>query len=644
MSTSRITSAPRPPWAALPVVLAGIVMVVLDFFIVNVAMPALQADLGAGPAALEWIVAGYSLTAGVWLVSSGRLGDRYGRRRMYLLGMALFTVTSALCGLAPDAGTLVAARLAQGAAAALLTPQVLAIIGVAFTGPARAKAIAAYGLAMGVAAVSGQLVGGALVEWDVAGLGWRSCFLINVPVGLAALAAARLVPESRAPGRTGLDLTGTALAHRRPGGRPGAAHRGPRAGLARLDLGVPRRRGRPARGLRGPAAAAGRPRRRPPAGPRAAPVPRVRRGAWPPRRCSGAPPRRSSWSWRSTSRTAAAWTRSPRGSCSPSWRPPYMATSLVAPSLAERNPRRVVLTGAASLAAGNALLLLVVARDGGDAAIAALAPGLAAVGAGMGLLITPLVGAGAGRRGAALRGRRLGRALDGAERGQRDRRRRGRGRVLRPARRGPRPGVRGEPGRADRASQPRCCCRPPSSPARAGPERRPRRPWRRRASVAVMAASLPARRRPAAAGLAAAPEPEPDGGGAHGRRSRAATSASSRPAGRGRAGRWCCTSPSGWTCRSASATPCCWQRATRPSTGERGLDDAEMAAVRDALGRFLDAARAVPRAGRRPPLRHRDDQRRPGRAAGRGRRRGCSGRRPTRCGSRCTPTGWRRGS
>jgi MFS family permease len=124
-------------------VLAGIVMVVLDFFIVNVTMPALQTDLGAGPAALEWIVAGYSLTAGVWLVSSGRLGDRYGRRRMYLLGMALFTVASALCGLAPDAGTLVAARLAQGAAAALLTPQVLAIIGVAFTGAARGTAIAA---------------------------------------------------------------------------------------------------------------------------------------------------------------------------------------------------------------------------------------------------------------------------------------------------------------------------------------------------------------------------------------------------------------------------------------------------------------------------------------------------------------------
>jgi MFS family permease len=183
MTTPRTTPDPRPPWAALPVVLAGIVMVVLDFFIVNVAMPALQADLGAGPAALEWIVAGYSLTAGVWLVSSGRLGDRCGRRRMYLLGLALFTVASAACGLAPDAGTLVAARLAQGAAAALLTPQVLAIIGVAFTGAARAKAIAAYGLAMGVAAVGGQLVGGALVQWDVAGLGWRSCFLINVPVG-----------------------------------------------------------------------------------------------------------------------------------------------------------------------------------------------------------------------------------------------------------------------------------------------------------------------------------------------------------------------------------------------------------------------------------------------------------------------------
>jgi EmrB/QacA subfamily drug resistance transporter len=372
-------------------VLAGIVMVVLDFFIVNVAMPALQADLGAGPAELEWIVAGYSLTAGVWLVSSGRLGDRWGRRRMYLLGLALFTVASALCGLAPDAGTLIAARLLQGAAAALLTPQVLAIIGVAFTGAARATAIAAYGLAMGVAAVSGQLVGGVLVEWDVAGLGWRSCFLINVPVGLAALAAGRLVPESRAPGRAGLDLTGTALLT---------------AGLAAVlvPLIEGRAQGWPpwtwaslAGALLLLAAFALRQRRLAARGDDPLLHPSLLRS-----RAFGAAMATQAVFWCSAASfflVLALYLQDGRG-----LHPiaaglvftilaaAYMATSLVAPSLAQRNPRRVVLTGAASLAAGNAALLLVVARDGAAAAIAALAPGLALVGAGMGLLITPLVG------------------------------------------------------------------------------------------------------------------------------------------------------------------------------------------------------------------------------------------------------------
>src|SRR6185436_14312584 len=153
-------------WAALPVVLAGTFMVVLDFFIVNVAMPAMQADLHAGTGALEWVVAGYGLT-----------------------------LASAACGLAWSPAALVAARLVQGVAAALLSPQVLSIIGVAYTGEDRVRALSVYGIVLGLAAVGGQLVGGVLVQADVAGLGWRSCFLINVPVGLAALALApRLVP------------------------------------------------------------------------------------------------------------------------------------------------------------------------------------------------------------------------------------------------------------------------------------------------------------------------------------------------------------------------------------------------------------------------------------------------------------------
>jgi EmrB/QacA subfamily drug resistance transporter len=197
---------------ALPVVLSGVFMATLDFFIVNVAIPSMQRDLAATAAQVEWIVAGFGLAYGVGLVTGGRLGDLYGRRRLFAAGLALFTAASAACGLAPDAGLLVAARILQGLAAALVAPQVLAIIGTTYTGTARARAFNAYAMTMGVAAVLGQLVGGLLIDADVLGLGWRACFLINLPVGAAALVLTpRLVPESRATGRSRLDLGGTAL-------------------------------------------------------------------------------------------------------------------------------------------------------------------------------------------------------------------------------------------------------------------------------------------------------------------------------------------------------------------------------------------------------------------------------------------------
>jgi EmrB/QacA subfamily drug resistance transporter len=213
--------APRMPWAArtlshqwaaLAVVLTGTFMVVLDFFIVNVAMPAMQSDLHASTGAIEWVIAGYGLTFATFLITAGRLGDQLGRRRMFSAGLALFTVASAACGLAPSPAVLVGARLVQGLAAALLSPQVLSIIGVAYTGPDRVRAISIYGIVLGLAAVGGQLIGGVLVQADIAGLGWRSCFLINVPIGLLALAiVARAVPESRVEGANRLDLVGTAL-------------------------------------------------------------------------------------------------------------------------------------------------------------------------------------------------------------------------------------------------------------------------------------------------------------------------------------------------------------------------------------------------------------------------------------------------
>ncbi|WP_030241039.1 MFS transporter [Streptomyces sp. NRRL S-350] len=206
-------AAPPPaPKGLLPVVLTATFMTALDIFVVNVALPSLQADLGAGPAAVQWVMAGFSLALAAGLVTAGRLGDRYGRRRVFGLGLALFTLASAGCGLAPTAATLVGARVVQGLAAALMGPQVLAILRTAFSGAAQARAFARYGLTMGVGAVFGQLIGGLLIRADLFGLGWRSCFLINLPIGLAALVLVRrCLPESRAPQRPGLDPVGVLL-------------------------------------------------------------------------------------------------------------------------------------------------------------------------------------------------------------------------------------------------------------------------------------------------------------------------------------------------------------------------------------------------------------------------------------------------
>jgi EmrB/QacA subfamily drug resistance transporter len=201
-----------PRLGALLVLLTGTFVTTLDFFIVNVAIPSIQRDLGAGPAMVQLVVAGFGLALAAGLITGGRLGDLYGRRRMFALGLALFTVASLACGLAPAAGFLVGARVAQGAAAALMTPQVLAIVNTVYTGEHRARAFNAYGLAMGFGGVFGQLIGGLLIKADIAGLGWRAVFLINVPVGLVAVPAAlRMVPESTAPGGSRLDLAGTVL-------------------------------------------------------------------------------------------------------------------------------------------------------------------------------------------------------------------------------------------------------------------------------------------------------------------------------------------------------------------------------------------------------------------------------------------------
>ncbi|WP_407703656.1 MFS transporter [Streptomyces triticagri] len=196
----------------LVTVLLGAALPLIDFFIVNVALPTMEHDLAAGPAMLELIVAGYGVAYAVLLVLGGRLGDMFGRRRLFLAGLAAFGVTSLACGLAPDAGTLVGARVAQGAAAALMLPQVLATIQATTTGARRARAMGLYGATAGLSMVAGQILGGVLVAADIAGTGWRAVFLVNVPVVLIGLfLAVRTVPESRSERPAPVDVPGTLL-------------------------------------------------------------------------------------------------------------------------------------------------------------------------------------------------------------------------------------------------------------------------------------------------------------------------------------------------------------------------------------------------------------------------------------------------
>ncbi|WP_146058944.1 DHA2 family efflux MFS transporter permease subunit [Actinomadura rubteroloni] len=200
-------------FTALAVILIAAFMDLLDATIVNVAVPSIQRNLDAGYSALQWTIAAYGLALAVLLITGGRLGDIYGRKRVFLVGMAAFTVSSLACGLAGSPETLIVARLAAGAAAGLMIPQVLAIIHVGFPPQEIGKVIGLYGSITGLAAVLGPVLGGFLVQIDLFGLGWRSVFLVNVPVGVFALvAAARLVRESRSPVPLKADPVGMLLA------------------------------------------------------------------------------------------------------------------------------------------------------------------------------------------------------------------------------------------------------------------------------------------------------------------------------------------------------------------------------------------------------------------------------------------------
>jgi MFS family permease len=159
----------------MAVLMAGTFVFVLDFFIVNVAIPSTQAELGATDAQVQLIVATYAIAISALMILGGRLGDLFGRRRLFMVGLALFTASSALCGAAPGTAVLLAGRAMQGIGAALFAPQVLSIIGVTFDGDERRRAVTTYGLTMGLAAAGGQLIGGALIALNVFDLDWRTC-------------------------------------------------------------------------------------------------------------------------------------------------------------------------------------------------------------------------------------------------------------------------------------------------------------------------------------------------------------------------------------------------------------------------------------------------------------------------------------
>ncbi|HVU79254.1 MAG TPA: MFS transporter [Gaiellaceae bacterium] len=199
-------------WRILAVILCVEVMDLLDGTIVNVALPTIRSDLHASLTALQWVAGGYALTFAVGLVTGGRLGDIFGRRRMFLLGVAGFTVASALCGLAWSPGVLIGLRLVQGVFAASMIPQGFGIVKQVFPEDEIGKAFGMFGPVIGGSAVLGPVIGGLLVDWDLLGTTWRLIFLINVPVGLAGLIGGlRLLPESRAAVRPTLDLKGAAL-------------------------------------------------------------------------------------------------------------------------------------------------------------------------------------------------------------------------------------------------------------------------------------------------------------------------------------------------------------------------------------------------------------------------------------------------
>ncbi|WP_354700860.1 putative transport protein HsrA [Paraconexibacter sp. AEG42_29] len=213
-TTDETPPIPRRVWLGFLVVITAAVMDLLDSTIAQTAAPAIRADLGGSYTSIEWISASYTLALAVGLLVGGRLGDLFGRRRVLLIGMAGFTGASVLCALAPSTDALIAARVLQGAVGAIMLPQGFGLIRELFGDAGQQKAFAVFGPVMGMSAVLGPVLGGALVDLDLFGTGWRAIFLVNLPIGIAAIWMGRRylpdVPPSAPGGRIDLPSIGLA--------------------------------------------------------------------------------------------------------------------------------------------------------------------------------------------------------------------------------------------------------------------------------------------------------------------------------------------------------------------------------------------------------------------------------------------------
>jgi EmrB/QacA subfamily drug resistance transporter len=200
------------PWGVVSIALVGVFMAILDSYIVIVAGPSIQADLGATDSQVQWILAGYQLAYAVLLITGGRLGDLYGRRRIFIAGMSVFTMASVVCAVAQTPVVLIVARLVEGLGSALMVPQVFAFLAVLVPQRHRHRAFGVLGVVIGLATIVGQVAGGLLIAADVFGSGWRPVFWINVPIGLATvLFAAGRLPESTVAQARRLDLRGVVV-------------------------------------------------------------------------------------------------------------------------------------------------------------------------------------------------------------------------------------------------------------------------------------------------------------------------------------------------------------------------------------------------------------------------------------------------